>query len=354
MKRYKGAFKICAVILSVAVGMMGVLSLDMPTVFGRLAAFSVMAVTPEGLFGAFSKEETEAEKQPMVETVVGEVIMGSSDNEKTSDCVAVEQVTLGSIIKKTLTPYTANTKSNGVYISNQSGASLDIYKDITNPLEFSVEKSNEPQILIYHTHATESYMTDESQYYTDFDEPRSEDTELNIVKIGEIISTRLNEAGYTALHDKTLHDGPSYSGSYSRSAETVKSYLQQYPSIKIVIDIHRDSISSGKSDKVAPVIEVDSKEAAQVMIVMGSETGTIEDHPSWRENVRLATKLQFVLENMYPQLARAMLLKSSKYNQNLSTGSILIEVGSDANTLEQAKYSAELLSKALIVLLDSQ
>ncbi len=354
MKRYSGVFRVCAVLISVAVGIMGVLSLDMSAVFGRFAAFSVMSVTPEGMFGVFFKEEPKSDKQPTIQTVVGEVTMGSFDGGKASECVAVKQETLGSIIKKTLTPYNANTQGNGVYINNQSGASIDVYKDITNSLKFAVEKSSEPQILIYHTHATESYMTDESQYYTDFDEPRSEDTELNIVKIGEIISDRLNDAGYTVIHDKTLHDGPSYSGSYSRSAETVKNYLQQYPSIKIVIDIHRDSISSGKNDKVAPVVSVDSKEAAQVMIVMGSETGTVEDHPKWRENVRLATKLQFVLEKMYPQLARAMLLKSSKYNQNLSTGSILIEVGSDANTLEQAKYSAELLSNALTVLLESQ
>lgn len=354
MKRYKCAFRILSVIVSATVCLMGVLSLDIKTVFGKFAAFSVMSVTPEGVFGVFSKNAPNGDKQTSVQTVVGGVTLSSSSDGESSACVAVTQKTLGSIIKKTLTPYNANTKSNGVYINNQSGASIDITRDITNSLSFNVEKSTEPQILIYHTHATESYMTDESQYYTDFDEPRSEDTEVNVVKIGEIISKRLNDAGYTVIHDKTLHDGPSYSGSYSRSAETVKKYLEQYPSIKIVIDVHRDSIASGKSDKVAPVVSVDSKEAAQLMIVMGSETGSVEDHPNWRENVRLATKLQFVLEKMYPQLARAMLLKSSKYNQNLSKGSVLIEVGSDANTLEQAKYSAELLSNALIVLLESQ
>ena len=354
MKRYKGAFRIFTVMLSVAVCLMGLLSLDVGTLFGKFAALSVMSVTPEGAFGVFSRNTSNIDKQTSVQTVVGGVTMGSSNGGKSSECVAVKQETLGSIIKKTLISYNANTKSNGVYINNQSGTSIDITGDITNPLKFKVEKSSEPQILIYHTHATEGYMTDESQYYTDFDEPRSEDTEINVVKIGEIISKRLNDAGYTVIHDKTLHDEPSYSGSYSRSAETVKKHLEQHPSIKIVIDVHRDSIASGKNDKIAPIVSVDSKEAAQLMIVMGSETGSVEGHPNWRENVRLATKLQFVLEKMYPQLARAMLLKSSKYNQNLSTGSILIEVGSDANTLEQAKYSAELLSNALIVLLESQ
>ncbi|MBO5908362.1 MAG: stage II sporulation protein P, partial [Clostridia bacterium] len=94
--------------------------------------------------------------------------------------------------------------------------------------------------------------------------------------------------------------------------------------------------------------------AAQVMLVMGSETGSIKDHPNWKQNLILATKLQYCMEDSYPQLARSVLLRSAKYNQDLSNGSILIEMGSDANTFDEAIYSGELVGEALVKLLDSQ
>jgi stage II sporulation protein P len=158
---------------------------------------------------------------------------------------------------------------------------------------------------------------------------------------------------YKVVHDKTIHDYPAFSGSYNRSAETVNKALKEYPSIKIAIDVHRDTITSG-NDKIAPVVNINGKEAAQVMLVMGSQTGSVTNYPNWRQNLRLATKLQYVFESNYPQFARAMLLKSAKYNQHLTTGSILIEVGSDANTFEQAKYSAQLVGQSLTILLNSQ
>lgn len=335
-----------------------VVGLDATRLAERLAIASLVAAAPDGISGFFSTEAT-SKTPEITDTEVSQQVIESVKTEATvesqqSNSTAVEEKVMGSIIKKTLSPYSANTKYNGVYISNRSGAEIDIASDLTTELGFKVTKSAEPQILIYHTHATESFMTDEDQYYTDFDEPRSTDTEANIVKVGEVIAERLTEAGYTVVHDKTLHDHPGFSGSYSRSAETVKKYLEKYPTIKIAIDVHRDSISSGKSDKIAPVVTVGGKEAAQVMLVMGSETGSIENHPEWRQNLRLATKLQYVFETSYPQFARAMLLKSAKYNQDLTTGSILIEVGSDANTFEQALYSAELVGDSLVLLLDLQ
>lgn len=267
---------------------------------------------------------------------------------------AVQEETLGNILKKTLSPYGANTSYAGVYLSNRSGAEINIADDLASPLGFDMLDTSEPQILIYHTHATEGYMADESEYYTERDEPRSTDKNENVIRIGEIIAEELRAAGFAVVHDETLHDHPGYTGSYTRSAETVEEMLLRYPSIKIAIDVHRDSISSGKSDKVAPTVNIDGKNAAQVMLVMGSETGGVENYPNWRSNLKLAVKLQYIFELRYPQFARAILLKSARYNQHLSEGSILIEVGSDANTLEEAEYSASVVGKSLVLLLKAE
>ncbi len=358
MRRFKLALRITAGALVLCLVAVGVFAFDTNGIWSKATVFSLVTAAPEGFFGYFNRVESE---QPDIDGTVSieqqviETVKPDADGNKSQSVSnAIEQKIMGNIIKKTLSPYNAKTRYGNVYINNTSGAKIDIASDLQSELSFKIDKSAEPQILIYHTHATEGFMTDESEYYTNRDEPRSTNTELNIVKVGEVIAQSLTEAGYTVLHDKTLHDHPGYTGSYSRSAETVKAALKEYPSIKIAIDVHRDSISSGTSDKIAPVVTVNGREAAQVMLVMGSETGSITDHPEWRQNLKLATKLQYVFESTYPQFARSMLLRSAKYNQNLTAGSILIEVGSDANTLSQALYSAKLVGDSLVVFLDSQ
>ena len=354
MKRFEGLLSVTAGVLACLLLAVGVFNIGIKDVFGRVAVFSLVTASPEGVYGFFEKLTNNDKISSDISTpqmnFIGQTA-APSDNSQVS--VAVTQKKMGSIIKKSMSPYGANTKENNVYINNKMGEKIDITADLSGELGFKVTKSDEPQILIYHTHTTESFMDDESQYYTDFDEPRTTDSEKNIVKIGEIIKEQLENAGYKVVHDKTIHDYPAFSGSYNRSAETVNKALKEYPSIKIAIDVHRDTITSG-NDKIAPVVNINGKEAAQVMLVMGSQTGSVTNYPNWRQNLRLATKLQYVFESNYPQFARAMLLKSAKYNQHLTTGSILIEVGSDANTFEQAKYSAQLVGQSLTILLNSQ
>lgn len=326
--------------------------------------FSICAVAalPEGVYGyinnysaddlnfsQFYNGDTSSPSQPSAG--VDDII---DKNTGESVTVSVKEAVMGNIIKKTLSPYSAKLQYNNVYLSNSTDAAIDIGAELSQPLEFTVIKSSEPQILIYHTHTTESYMQSEEEYYTTTDEPRTTDETKNVIAVGEVVKSRLEAAGYSVIHDKTIHDYPGFSGSYGRSAETVKANLKKYPSIKIVIDIHRDSISSGKDDKVAPVVNVNGKEAAQVMLVMGSQTGTITDHPNWRQNLRLALKLQYMFESTYPKFARTMLLRSTKYNQNLSTGAFLIEIGSEANTQDQALYSAELVGDTLCRLFEGK
>ncbi len=354
MKKLSVFIKIVSVGLAVLFFCISVAIIDFKSVFEKFACVSVMAAMPIGIgdFLNINKENIDnAEEIYKVPSVNKPLLDNTTENKPVS--AVVDEVCIGNIIKKTITPYNANLSHKNIYINNQSGATVNIAESLVETLDFEVVKDNQPQILIYHTHTTESYMKDESDYYTDSDEPRSTESEKNVIAVGDIIATKLRNAGYAVIHDTSLNDYPGYSGSYFRSRESVQNILQQYPSIKITIDVHRDSISSGKTDKVAPVVSINGKEAAQVMLVMGSETDGVSDYPDWRKNLNLAIKLQSELENSYPTLARSLLLRSAKYNQDLTTGSILIEVGSDANTFEQAFYSASLVGNTMVRLLDS-
>ncbi len=257
----------------------------------------------------------------------------------------------GKIISKFINPKNAAHSYSGVYLKNSSGAKIDIKTELSAGSKIHITKSSEPQILIMHTHTTESYIQESRDYYLKTDASRSTDNSKNMAAIGDIIAAKVEAAGYGVLHDKTQHDYPSYSGSYDRSKKTVSEYLKKYPSIKIVIDVHRDALAGDGTDKIKLVTDIDGRPAAQVMLVMGSQTGSVSGYPNWRQNLRLAMQFHKKIESLYPSLARPMVVASKLYNQHLTTGSMLIEIGTDANSIDEAKYSAELVGEALVALL---
>ncbi len=299
-------------------------------------------------------------------TVLAGVNVTSPKGEQAVDANTVEQPTQsetvavsgggevrGAICEKFISPYTAKISYNNVYIKNSTDLDIDIKKLLNAKLEFKIENTSEPQVLILHTHATETYMTENTDYYTAAYTSRTQNEESNMLAIGKIVADTLNNAGIVTLHDKTLHDYPSYNESYSRAAKTINKYKEKYKDLKIVIDLHRDAIAANDTDKVKLTTQIDGKKAAQIMLVMGSQSGSVKNFPNWQENLKLAVKLQQTLEVMYPSLARSLSLMSKNYNESLTTGSMLIEIGTDANTLEEAKYSATLLSNALVALLNT-
>ncbi len=256
----------------------------------------------------------------------------------------------GNIISQFLTPYKANTVYNNIYVNNQSGENINIKKLIAGYKSGVKIKSNQPQVLIMHTHGTENYVRHDQNIYFKSDTTRTSNEKYSVVGVGAKLKEILEEGGVSVIHDKTLHDSPSYSGSYNRSAATVQRYLDKYPSIKIVLDLHRDALGSG-NDIVKPIKKINGKNAAQVMICVGSQTGIVDDFPNWRENLKLGLKLQQTMEVMYPGLARALYLSyEHTYNQNLSNGSIIIEVGTNGNSFKEANYSATLVGNALVAL----
>lgn len=215
-------------------------------------------------------------------------------------------------------------------------------------LPFSVQVgSAEPQILILHTHATETYQTHPELYYDPEFTARTRNTALNMCAVGQVMADVLNAAGITTLHDTTLHDSPSYTESYARSRATAQSYLQKYPSIQIVLDVHRDAIEDSDGTRVKPLCQIDGQDTAQVMLIAGCDNGTTAKLPNWKLNLRFAAAWQQEMAAQYPGLARPVLCGYRFYNQDLAAGCLLLEVGGHANTLAEAERAGELAAKAL-------
>lgn len=235
---------------------------------------------------------------------------------------------------------TAGQVQNLTSITNEQ-----LYTESKRRPAFDIEKNAAPQVLIMHTHTTETFEPYERDAFDRTFNYRTTDSSKNMVMVGDAIAAQLEAAGIAVIHDSTIHDYPSYTGSYERSAETVRAVLEQYPSIKVVLDIHRDAISR---DGVIsqPVAEIGGKKAAQVMIISGCDDGTM-GMPNYMQNFRFACLLQQQMESDYPGLTRPVLFDYRKYNQDLTTGSLLIEVGSHGNTLAQAEYAGELIGRSL-------
>ena len=202
-----------------------------------------------------------------------------------------------------------------------------------------------PMVLIYHTHTTESYELIDRSGVDDSFNYRTTDPTKNMVRVGEAIAEQLSAAGIGVIHAKEIHDYPVWSGSYTRSANTIQSILNANPSICIALDIHRDAISNDTTI-FAPVAEIRGKKAAQIMIISGCDDGTL-NMPEYRRNFHLASRIQQTMEANFAGLTRPILFDYRKYNQDLTHGSLLIEVGSQGNTMEEARYAGELFGKAL-------
>jgi stage II sporulation protein P len=243
-------------------------------------------------------------------------------------------------------PLPAGCVKNSTELANE-----EVEAELEKPLGLAWEDTEEPQVLIFHTHATESYEPYDREFCDTSYNWRSTDNDNNMAAVGEVLARELRAAGIGVIHDVTQHDYPSYNGSYQRSAETVSAYLEKYPSIQVVLDIHRDAIESPAGNLIKPVAWIDGKKAAQVMIISGCDDGTM-NMPGWADNLRFAAALQSEAESRYPGLMRPVFFCYRKYNMDLSPGALLLEVGSHGNTLEEASYSAELLGKALAAALE--
>ena len=219
---------------------------------------------------------------------------------------------------------------------------------VMEPLDWDLT-GDEPTVLIYHTHAMESYTPQTGEDYTEEVPFRTADLDYNMVSIGTRLAELLENAGISVLHDTTLHDAAPYHVSYPSSRETVEKYLAQYPSIRLVLDIHRDAAEDGSGHQVATTAETAQGDTARLMLVLGSEAGGLYN-PNWQENYALAVKLQAVLEQESPGLCRELHLTDQRYNQDLSPGALLIEVGAAGNSHDEALRAMTPLAEAIAAL----
>ena len=205
----------------------------------------------------------------------------------------------------------------------------------------------EPTVLILHTHTTESY-TKSGENYKETSSWRTLDENYNMLSVGDALGRLLAREGITAVHDRQIHDYPSYNGSYNHARKSIAEYLEEYPSIRLILDLHRDAADTG-SGQLRPLVTLEGTPTAQLMLVLGTgESGL--NHPNWEENLALAVKLHTLLERRAPGIMRPLLLRGQRFNQDLHPGALLVEVGAAGNTHAEALAAAQQLGLAIAAL----
>lgn len=234
--------------------------------------------------------------------------------------------------------------SSGLQIKNHTSFAVDADAAFNRNIDFlPVEiDSAEPQVLIFHTHTTESFEGSD----------RTDDEEKNVVAVGNVIEKCLADRGVNVLHCKTVHDY-DYNGSYLRSYETVEKLLAENPSVKIVLDVHRDGITYEDGSGLRVTADINGETRAQFMLVLGTDEGGLY-HPNWEQNLSLGLKIQQKMNEKYPGLARPLDLRTERFNQCLSPGMLIVECGGNGNTLDEVKRGAVLFSDALFDVITAQ
>ncbi|MCD8180363.1 MAG: stage II sporulation protein P [Firmicutes bacterium] len=233
-------------------------------------------------------------------------------------------------------------------MNNATEYDVDLSALCANELPFEVN-SGEAQVLVIHTHTTECYDGDQMNGETE----RSIDDAVNVIAVGNEICAVLEENGIKTIHDTTYHDYPSYQGSYTRALSTIETQLANNPSIQIVLDIHRDAFVYSDGSKLAVTCEQNGISAAQVMLVVGTNSMGLW-HDNWQDNLTFAAKIQNAAEIMYPGLMRPINLRTERFNEHMTKGSLILEVGSNGNTLSQAKEGARYVARAIAAVLNAK
>ncbi len=231
--------------------------------------------------------------------------------------------------------------STGLELNNATNYSVDLDAMCSDELATKLTLDG-PQVLIVHTHTTECYdgdaMSGESE--------RTTNPDYNMCAVGDVISQTLEAHGIKTIHDTTIHDYPTYQSAYTRTLETINKNIEQYPSIKVVLDVHRDAYIYNDGSKLRVAAEVNGSETAQVMLVLGTDSMGLY-HPHWRDNLTLAAKVQNAAEIMYPGMMRPINLRRERFNMHVTRGSLLLEVGSNGNSLDEAKTAAVYIADAI-------
>lgn len=236
-------------------------------------------------------------------------------------------------------PFFSDASSIELY--NACGKHPDVDKLLAEPLDWNL-RGEAPTVLILHTHTTESY-TRQDEPYRESAAWRTLDEGYNMLSIGKRVAELLEQSGIPVIRDTDLHDYPSYNGSYTDARKSIRTVLKENKEIRLVLDLHRDASGDGRS-QMRTMASVGGKNTAQLMLVMGT------NFEGYEQNLSLALKLHALLEQRAPGIMRPLQLRASRFNQDLSPGALLIEVGAAGNTHQEALRAAEQLAQAIISL----
>ena len=257
----------------------------------------------------------------------------------------------GTIIEDDFSQKQVTDNFANVFLRNiTADTEIDIETILSEDFSLPVQSFKEPLVLIYHTHSTESYYPLDNGTFSSEYPTRNNNKNANMIRVGEEICSILEANGILTVHDKKIHD-KTYTGAYDNSREEITKILEKYPSIIITLDIHRDAIYYDNLTRVKPTTEINGKKAAQPMIIAGAEGGNVTDFPDWEKNLQFALNLQNYVNTDYNGLMKPVFFCNRKYNMDITPYSLLIEMGTDVNTIEEAVYSARLLASSLAKLI---
>lgn len=230
-------------------------------------------------------------------------------------------------------------------LKNLTTYKIDVDKLLSEKLKFKFE-GNDIETVIYHTHTTESYTKSKNYMYEANGVYRTLDTNANMIRIGEEMKKNLQQNGFAVFHDKTIYDYPDYNSSYSNAGKGIEQTLKKYKNAKIVLDLHRDAISVN-TEQYKPVVQIDGKKVAQFLIVIGTNQGGLK-HSEWRENLKLALKIKQLSDEKYPGLCRNVILRKERFNQHVTNGAMIVEMGATGNTVEEVLETTKYFSEILV------
>ena len=243
------------------------------------------------------------------------------------------------------TPSPSDYQGTGtVYFKNETDYAIDMTSLLQKDSPVALGEQG-VQVLIMHTHGTEAYTQSPGHAYVASGEYRTTDSSANMLRVGQEICDILNDRGISAVHSRTLNDYPAYNGSYNRALKDIQAHIQQYPTIQLVIDVHRDAIATGNT-YYKTAAEVDGQQTAQLMFVTGTDAGGLS-HDYWQDNLAFQAQLHDRLNSTYPGIMRPMSIRASRFNQHIRKGSMLVEVGACGNTLEEALAAAQIFANTL-------
>lgn len=236
-------------------------------------------------------------------------------------------------------------RDTDIEIRNDAERTVDAAAMLDDPYEIKVSGEG-PQVLIYHTHSTEAYTPSGSDQYKASGSYRTRDQNQSVIRVGTELKKVLEARGIETVHITDIFDDPAYNGSYGRSLTAAQAMLEKYPGIKVTIDLHRDAILTDDGRQYRLATTIGGQEMAQMMLVIGTDTSGLT-HPHWQDNMNFAVNLQADINGAYPGLMRPVNLRQQRFNTHLRRGSILLEVGSSGNTLQEAITAARLFGEKL-------